>query len=132
MSVDLKEKAISLLKSNLLVPLDSAAETILFTVPTGKTCIVTHIIVHTPSASLSGVTSVAFGSNAGTRNDWDASARTLALITGVTLSQMLAATLPGDSADQVTTIIAAAGTFGIKVTTGAAVTATIDVFGFLY
>jgi hypothetical protein len=131
MSLDAKEKVIALLKSTALVDLNTAAETILYTCPTGKKCTVTHVIVHTPSASLSGVSDVKFGSNAGTRNDWDASARTLALITGATLTQILTPTLPGDSADQVCTVITADGTFGVKVGTGAAVTATFDVFGYL-
>ncbi|MBE3143568.1 MAG: hypothetical protein IMZ61_06555 [Planctomycetes bacterium] len=132
MSVDSKEAGIALLASSPLVSLASAAETVLYTCPTGKVCIITDIIVRTPSASLASVSSVAFGSNAGTRNDWDASARTLALITTTALSLRMTQTLPGDSADQVTTILTAGDTFGIYVTTGAAVTATIDVFGYLY
>ena len=132
MSVQINEECIALLQSNPLVALGSAVETILFNCPTDKKAIITHIIVHTPSASLASVSDVKFGSNAGTRNDWDASARTLALITGTTLAQILTPTLPGDSADQVNTVVAAGGTFGVKVTTGAAVTATFDVFGYLF
>lgn len=130
MSVELKEKAISLLQSNALVDLSSGAETTLFTCPTGKNAVITHIIVRKASASLASVSDTKFGTNAGTRNDWDASARTIALITTSSLVQILTPTLPGDTADQVSTIVTSGGTFGIKVTTGAAVTATIDIFGY--
>jgi hypothetical protein len=128
---DLKEKSISLLSSSVLQSLNSAATATLYTVPAGKTAVITNICIHTPSASLSSVTSVAFGNNSATYNNWD-TGRTVALVTGTTLCINLYPTLPDDSATQVTTICAENTTFKYLVTTGSAVTATIDVFGYIY
>lgn len=131
MSVELKEKTRSLLSSTALCDLSSAATATLYTVPSGKTAIITNIVVRNASASLASVSSVAFGNNSATFDNWD-SARTLAAVTATTLAIDLIPTLPADSATQTVTVCAENTNFSYKVTTGAAVTATIDVFGYLY
>jgi len=129
----LKEKSISLLASKTLVDMKTAGATLLYTIPTGKSCIVTHIVVHNQTASLAGGTSYSFGTNSATYDNWD-SARTLAALTVTTTAQMLTPNLPADSADQVTTVALTGTEFKMVVTTGSALaaTATIDVFGYLY
>jgi hypothetical protein len=132
MSVDSKEKGIALLKTTKLVSVVAGAETILYTA-TGKRAVVTDIAIRDPDASLAGCTSAAFGTNAGTRNDWDSTARTFALVTGVTLCMVTRAAMVADTAEQASTIVGTTGTFGVKVTanSGSATTATFDVFGYL-
>lgn len=131
MSVELKEKSRALLSSTALCDLSSAATATLYTVPAGKTAVITNIVVRNASASLSSVTSIAFGNNSATFDNWD-SARTLAAVTAATLAIDLIPTLPADSVTQVTTVCSESTNFSYKVTTGAAVTATIDVFGYLF
>ena len=131
MSVQIDEEGISLLKSNALVSLADSVETILYTCPVGKNAVITHFMVCKASESLSSVDSVTFGTNAGTRNDWDATVRTFALVTGATLALFSSASMVADTAEQVSTAVTSGGTWGIKVGAagGAAVTATIKVFG---
>jgi hypothetical protein len=125
--VDLKEKAISLLSSTPLVDMKTAStKRSFYTVPTGKKCIVTHICVREPTASLAGGSSYAFGSTA-TCNDWNAVAITLVSMTATTDAYTL-------TASSKVTIYTAAQVFGMYITTGStlAATATVDVFGYLY
>lgn len=100
----------------------------LYTVPTGKTMIVTKIVVRSVSATLAGGTSYAFGGTL-TCSDWK-SGVDLHLITGSTLYYVIA----NDNPSTVSTMQVAGTAFGMYITTGAtnAATATIDVFGYLF
>ena len=105
----------------------TAAKTTLYTVPTGKTAYVTHVVVREPSASMAGGTDydIGTGANADTwRQTVDLSSMTT-LATDYMVISGADVTKYTDSA--------AASVFGIKVITGttAACTATIDVFGYL-
>lgn len=124
---DLKERGISLLSTSTLVDMKTAStKRTLYTVPTGKTCVVGKVVIRTTSASLAGGTSYAFGGTA-TCNDWK---------TAVDLSGMT--TLTTDVFIIMPTAkftgYVAATVFGMYITTGStsAATATIDVFGYLY
>ena len=58
---DAKEKGIALLSSTAAVDLDTTTtETNLYTVPAGKTCIITHVVMRTLSADATAST-VSFG-----------------------------------------------------------------------
>ena len=67
----LTENAITLLESTAAVDLNGAGgtETSLYTVPTGKTCIVTHIVLRNMSADAANAV-VTFGKTGGTCDDW--------------------------------------------------------------
>jgi len=124
---DIKEKGISLLSSTSGVDMKTATtKRTLYTVPTGKTAVITKVVVRAPSASLSGGTSYAFGGTA-TCNDWK-TGQSLATVTGATLAMVI-------SNDNAAITLMVAGTvFGMYITTGstAAATATIDVMGYIF
>lgn len=98
----------------------------LYTVPAGKTCVVGKVVVRTPSASLAGGTSYAFGGSA-TCNDWKTAIDLSSMTTPATdvMIIMPSAKFTG---------FVAATVFGMYITTGStgAATATIDVFGYIY
>lgn len=64
----LKEKSISLLSSTASVNLNSVATTNLYTVPTGKTAWITHIIIRDVSANATAA--VATFGQTGAKTDW--------------------------------------------------------------
>ena len=99
-----------------------AGPTTLYTVPAGKTAIITHVVVRTISASLSGGSSFSF---TGWRQTVDLSAITSAFATSFICL---------DCNNAVYTPAVAASTFTITNTTGSTgdATATIDVFGYLF
>ena len=122
----LREYAITKVATVASVDMKTAAKTILYTVPTGKTFYPVFNIVREASASLAGGNDYDFGTGANA-DTW---------VQTVDLSSM---TTPGtdfmviSSGSTKYTACAAGSEFGIKVITGstAACTATIDVFGFL-
>ena len=113
--------------SSTSVDMKTATSTSLYTVPDGKTLIVTHVVVREPSASLSGGTSYSFGTYSACTT-WK---QTVSLTTLTTISTDF---MVIDSNNTKYTTTAAGSAFGIKVTTGstAAATATVDVFGYLF
>jgi hypothetical protein len=116
----LKEKGISLLGS-ASVDMKTAAATTIFTVPVGKVCRITSVVVRDASASLAGGTSYSI-------TNWRAAFSLAALTTANTgYIEVFGA----DLAQYVET--AAGVAVQITVTTGstAAATATVDVFGYL-
>lgn len=121
-----KEKGLMLLASVASVDMKTAGKTTLYTVPIGKNAVVTHIVIHTVSATLAGGTEYDFGTGANC-DTWKQD---------VDLSSMTAATdvMVIDSNNTKYTRSTAADTFGIKVITGStgAATATIDVIGIEY
>jgi hypothetical protein len=124
---DLRTVACTMLSSTAAVDMKTAsAKRTLYTVPTGKTAIVMFVVVRSPSATLAGGTSYAFGWTA-TCNDWK---------TGINLSGMTATTdfYVADLNNTKATHGVAANTFGMYITTGAtnAATATIEVYGYVF
>lgn len=124
--MDLREKAETLLASVAALNLDSVAENTLFTVPAGKTCIITKVVMRLATgAGLPVGASISFGFNAGTSDDVIANA--VRVLTAATKYIIISA--KNDAA-----IGVAAGLFALSVNIaeGAAMTVTIDVFGYLY
>lgn len=100
--------------------------TSLFTVPTGKTCIITRVVVRSPSVSLT-LASYSFGFTAAAYADVIANATHTGLdgaTKAIIISPIAAGFVMG----------AAAAVFTCKVNTaqGAAATALVDVYGYLF
>ena len=121
---DLKTLTDTLLISVAGVDMKTAGSTTMYTVPTGKSCILTKVVVRNASGSLAGGTSYAFGS--GANYDTFVTGQSLATVTATTHVFTIRQTA-------VFTISAAAAVIGMKITTGAtnAATATIELFGYL-
>lgn len=115
----LNENAITKLSTTPAVDMKTAGSTVLYTVPTGKTLYISHVVVRNPSASLAGGTSYSFTNF---RQTFDLSSLT------ATTDYIL---INGNNAKYTQT--AATATISITVTTGStgAATATVDLFGFL-
>jgi hypothetical protein len=113
-----------LLQTTTGVDLNTAAATLLYTVPAGKTAIIRRVIMRNASISLT-TASISFGWNSASFNN----VITNATRTALTSSALYLEILPINGA----AIGAAAGTFKVLVNTpqGAAATCTIDVFGYL-
>ena len=111
-------------EESIEIDLNALGETVLFTVPTGKSCIITKVIMHTSSGALASA-SISFGFN--TANADDVIANGVRPLTGATNYEIIPA-----KSDAVRG--AAAGTFKIDVNTaeGGVLTAKFAVFGFLY
>jgi len=125
----LKEKAITLLGSAVIGMQTADGKQTVFTVPTGKKAIITHVVVRKPTASLAGGTDFDFGSGANA-DTWRQTID-LSSMTTVTTDYMV---IPSIAATPVKyTAEAAAAAFGVKPITGstADADATVDVFGFL-
>jgi len=101
-------------------------KTDLYTVPTGKSFIPTHVVIRNPSGSMAGGTDFSLGDGAAADN-WIAGPIDLS---GLGTAQCRVVT----NNDANFTIYDAADVFGIYANTGATadVTATIDVFGYLH
>lgn len=118
---DLKENAISLLSRSLLVDMTTGTKEDLYTVPVGKKCIVTHVIVHTSTGVL------------GTENDFGDGANADTWVQNVNLATVIATKYwVIETNNALWTVFDADDVFGVLPVTGAAQTATIDVFGYLF
>lgn len=133
---DLRANAVTKLATVSGVSLASAAATTLYNVPTGKTFIPTMVVIRSVSATAAAATSVALGANSATFDDW------LAAFSLVNLDATTKCAIIRD-VDSIASAIAnsisvslmytAGQAFSMKVTTGAAgVTATVDIFGYLF
>lgn len=113
-----------LLASVAGVNMNTATATSLFTVPTGRSCIITRVVVRNASVSLT-TASYSFGFNSAAYNDVIANATHVEL-TGNTLYTVLSA-MAGAK------VGVAAGVFTVLMNTlqGAAATTTMEVFGYL-
>lgn len=125
----LNENAVSLLGSATIDTQNGDSKTTVYTVPTGKTAVITHVVIRSPSGSLAGGTDFDIGSG-GSADTWRQT---------IDLSSMTATTdymvIPSVSATPVKyTLEAAAAAFGILPITGATAdtTATMEVFGYLF
>jgi len=122
----LNENAITRLAS-IVVDMQTAAKTTLYTVPVGKTLYVTLIVIRESTASMAGGTDYDFGTGANA----DTWRQTIDLSSMTTLGTDYMVIRGADVTKY--TDSAAESVFGIKVITGttAACNATIDLFGFL-
>lgn len=129
---DLKEKAISLLASKAGVDLNTTVtETTLYTVPAGKTCILSRIVMRAFSADTL-LSTVSIG-QAGAATDF-LGTQTLTGVTASFATQALTLTnVP--NATPVVQVLYPAGTAIVLKTvaaSGSACTCTCDVFGYIY
>ena len=122
----LNENAITLLDSGTVDLQNGDGKTTVFTVPTGKTAVITHVIIRSPSGSLADGTDFDIGSGANA-DTWK---QTNDLSSMTATTDYMVITSPNTKY----TLEAAAAEFGIKPITGATadVTATMDVFGYLF
>lgn len=122
----LKEYSICKVATVTSVDMKTAAKTILYTVPPGKTFYPVMVVIRETSASLAGGTEYDLGTGANA-DTWVQNTDLSAMTTIGTDFKVI------DSGGTKYTDCAALSEFGIKVITGstAAATATIDVFGFL-
>jgi len=124
---DIREYADSLLAQSVAIDMDAAngTETTLLTVPVGKECHITKVVMHSASAAL-GTVDLSFGFDTGEAAD------VITPTAAITLSQddYLKIINPISNAK----IGAAAGTFKVCIhgKEGGAGTAKFDVFGYLY
>jgi hypothetical protein len=129
----LRENAITLLESTAGVNLNGVAgtETGLFTVPAGKTALVTHIVIHTLSADANNAV-VTFGKTGGacdefrgdqTLSDLDAAGKYTVVYLDQGVNDTPESATEFDAGDEV----------GVEITVAAgnACTCTMSVFGFL-
>lgn len=123
----LNENAITLLGSAVVDTQNGDSKTAVYTVPTGKSAIITHVVIHSPSGTLAGGTDFDIGSGANA-DTWRQT---------ISLASMTATTdymvIPSIAATPVKYTLEAAAAFGILPVTGATgdTTATMAVFGYL-
>ncbi len=125
--MDMREKAETLLASVASIDLNAVAETTLFNCPAGKNCIITKAIIRlaTGAGLPMGTMECSFGWN--TVNADDVIANAGRVLTAATNYLIIGA--DGDAEIGLTT-----GTFKIdvQVAEGAALTGTVEVFGYLF
>jgi hypothetical protein len=121
----LRENAITLLASASVDTQNGDAKSTVFTVPTGKSAIITHVVIRSPSGSLAGGTDFDIGS--GANADTWLQTNDLSAMTATTDYKVITSTTKY-------TIEVAGAAFGIKPITGATAdtTATMEVFGYLF
>ncbi len=128
---NLKEKALTLLSSTASVDLDAAngTEKLLYTVPTGKTAIVTHVVIRSLSASAASAV-VTLGVT-GTADEWRGD-QTLSALDGTTKYVVLYCDQGTNDTPEGGILFTSGVGFFLEITTkhGSSVTATIDVFGY--
>ncbi len=124
---DLLEGAIARLATVTGVDMKTVGKSTLYTVPTGKTLYVTHVVIREPSASMAGGTDYDIGTGA-SADTWRQTINLSSMTTLATDYMVISGADVTKYTDN-----AAAAVFGIYVNTGttATCTATIDVFGFL-
>ncbi len=119
--MDIREVSIGLLISVAAVDLSTGTKETLFTVPVGKKCIITHVVVRSASAAL------------GADNDFGDGAAADTWLQAVNLSTVAANEYYVIASNGVAyTIFDAGDVFGVLPIAGTAQTATIDVFGYLF
>lgn len=119
--MDLREKSITLLASVAAVDMSTGAKENLYTVPVGKKCIVSHVVVRSASGAL------------GADNDFGDGVDADTWLQTVNLSTVAANEWYIIASNNVAyTIFDAGDVFGVKKIAGTAETATIDVFGYLF
>lgn len=126
--MDARIKTDYLLSQSAAIDMDAAntTETTLFTVPAGKECHITKVVMHSVGTATLGTISLSFGFNTGPANDVITATGAITL----TLADYYKIIPPISNAK----IGATAGTFKVMIVAkeGAAGTAMFDVFGYLY
>lgn len=125
--MDLREKSICRLASVSGVGVqDADPKVILYTIPLGKKCIITHVVVRSATASLADGVDFNFGEGAGA-DTWKETVDLSGLVDATTYYVVT-------SNDALNIIFNEAEEFGIISETGATADAevTIEVFGYLY
>jgi len=119
-----KEKVIALLGTATVDLQTGDTKSTVYTVPTGKEAIITHVVIHSPTASLAAGTDYDIGSGASC-DTWLQSSN-LSTMTATTDYMVIT------SSAVKYTIEVAAATFGILQITGATADAqaTMEVYGF--
>jgi len=129
----LRENAITLLESTSGVDLNGVAgtETTLYTVPVGKTCLVTHIVIHTMSAD-AALAVVTFGKTGGACDEFRGN-QTLSGLSAVGKYTVVYLDQGVNDTPEAADEFAAGESVGVEITTaaGGACTCTMDVFGYL-
>lgn len=124
-----------LLSSTAAVDVSGVAEHVLYTVPAGKTAIITKVILRSCSGTLDMATDAVaqWGCNAGTHNDV-IGAKTLTAPTGTSSYQILLPTASNATGNVESALCAAAAEFTMSVTTSSttSTTCTVDTWGFLF
>lgn len=141
---DVKEGAIARLSTTTSVILGTdgnAAKTILYTVPAGKRCIITHVIIRDalgagPAYTLVGCNDVDFGTGAASATE-NFLNNEIGIVDMTAQHDFMVLTAAGDEYTIIDGDAAAAvdREFGIYVVAGATdadIVATIDVFGYLF
>ncbi len=124
---DLRDYAVTQLSSTSGVDMQTGAKVALYTVPLGKACIVTHVIVRNPTAGLDGsATDYDFGD--GVNADTWLQAVDLQTMTLTSNYYII------ESNNIKYVVFDAGDAFGVKAIDGSddPATATIEVFGYLY
>jgi len=135
---DLKEKGIALLSSTSVTMGTNANGTkqILYTVPHGKDCVITEVIIRNPGATLAGCNDVDFGVGAACATEAFLNNETgIGDMTATTDFMRLVTSSNEYSVIDGSDTTKANTQFGIQIIAGAtsaAVTATIDVFGYIF
>ena len=128
----LKEVAISLLSSTASCNLaaTAATEKNLYTVPTGKSAVITHVVMRTFSEDCTTAV-VTFGITGGAAEEFLGDT-TLTGITASFATQFVLLQKVPNATPVAHTILTAAQIFCMEITTAGAGTCTIDVFGYLF
>jgi len=124
----LNENAITLLGSAIVDTQNGDGKTTVYTVPAGKSAIITHVIIHSPSGSLADGIDFDIGSGV----DADTWRQAIDLSSMIAVDDYMV--IPSIAAIPVKYTLEPAGAvFGIKPITGATAdtTATMSVFGYL-
>ena len=121
----LNENALTMLGSATIDTQAGDSKTTVYTVPTGKTAVITHVVIRSPSGSLADGTDFDIGS--GANADTWLQANDLSAMTATTDYKVITSTTKY-------TLEAAGAEFGILPITGATAdtTATMEVFGYLF
>lgn len=126
MAEDLKEIAITLLGSATVDLQNGDSKTVAYTVPTSRVAMITHVIIHSPTASLAAGVDFDIGSGANA----DTWRQTISLTTlTVSTDYIVIPSIAGTPVKYTQEV--AAATFGIKPITGATANAqaTMEVYG---
>lgn len=127
------ENSIGRLSSSAGCDLDAAdgTEKLLYTVPTGKTAIITHVVIRTLSADASTAV-VTFGVT-GTADEWRGD-QALSALDGATKYVVIFCDQGTNDTPEGGILFTAGVGFYMEITTkhGVGVTATVDVFGYLF
>lgn len=127
--------SIALLSTTDSVDLNAAGDTeaTLYTPPTGKTALVTHVMIYNMSADAASSV-VTFGKTGGTCDEWRGN-QTLSGLDGTTKYTVLYLDQgTNDTPESATEFVGGTDVFGVEITTqaGGACTCSINVYGTLF